>query len=927
MNAAKAYLRLASAYCEYLGGVRWSGREDALEYPDGTTFAFNEEVALFLEGFAGGGRLIPFAYVLHLLDMLRNTHRVFAPGTLRLSYAFADAGRPLRNAGAFCAALCRGLPEAAGPVPAHEVLARLRNQAMPIRWYIVSFHDTFFPAEVPPLEPAAFEDHVVRRLAAYTNEDLRQWLRTGRGPVRQAAEDLTRELPLPRTLSGALAALLERPRLAGARPFVARLVSALTLPLRRLAPPELPVGGYTDVTTHGRPDQILPGQLALDEWDFLRRYADRELLYFRREEPHARTDHELVVLLDQGVRTWGDVRLVLSAAVLALGRQAERKRLPFRVAATSGGGQLLDPVEADDAALGALVEASDLTASPGLALEQVLERPAEAPRDVVLLTHPRALREEDVRAAARRAGPETRLFALALDGEGRAELSELRHGAPVPVRQFRVDLSADVPEVLPEPQRVRASGTWRGDVEPIGFPFRFGLGDPVAPNLMDFDQAGEWLLTASAAGMLHAWRTDGGGMEVLPRPMLGGALLAQPQAVVGVAGGFVVGGQVGDRPAAFHYDFASRACTGRFLAGGQAPGRWHWDYSAAHHSLLVHTGGTGWALDLGTGWLWTTGEDGPELRARQAWRAWAAHRVPRRRLHVPGTSPAPTREPTGPWCFLDLDTGEVRLGGVSPPWERFTPVGDGRPRLKLSYALEARYSGTTLGLKTATLGSKAGCGLHLFRGPQGIPAGEYAVASADFGFVLSADGELLARQVTQWLVEVRWVDGGRPVTLTRAGGFSAAVELELGEDWLLIHSNHQSHLLRWREGPLAIRHLQGAERQSFLASFPAGPLSHGVRASPGDVPLALHYDSRRFVAAAWGKLLAVADRFGQVTLLDDNLEVVCMLFVVRGGLAGWLPDGTCFGPAAVTGRPAAPDALQKIGAALRQATARGRRRP
>ena len=106
------------------------------------------------------------------------------------------------------------------------------------------------------------------------------------------------------------------------------------------------------MTTHGQVDQLLPSQFALDEWDFLRRYVDRELLYFRREEPHTRPRHELIVLLDQGVRTWGDVRLVLGAAVLALGRQAERGRLPFRIATTSTEGKTLDPLAADPEALG-----------------------------------------------------------------------------------------------------------------------------------------------------------------------------------------------------------------------------------------------------------------------------------------------------------------------------------------------------------------------------------------------------------------------------------------------------------------------------------------------------------------------------------------------------------------------------------------------
>src|SRR5205807_523964 len=87
--------------------------------------------------------------------------------------------------------------------------------------------------------------------------------------------------------------------------------------------------------------------------------------------------------------------------------------------------ELIDPVQADDETLGRCLEASDLSPHPGLALERVLEEPAAASRDVVLLTHPRNLLEEDVRAAALRATRQTRLLALALDGHGSATLEIL----------------------------------------------------------------------------------------------------------------------------------------------------------------------------------------------------------------------------------------------------------------------------------------------------------------------------------------------------------------------------------------------------------------------------------------------------------------------------------------------------------------------
>ena len=67
------------------------------------------------------------------------------------------------------------------------------------------------------------------------------------------------------------------------------------------------------MTTRGHPEQILPSQFALDDLEFVRRHSEHELLYFRREEPHHGERPERLVVLDQGVRTWGSVRLALEA--------------------------------------------------------------------------------------------------------------------------------------------------------------------------------------------------------------------------------------------------------------------------------------------------------------------------------------------------------------------------------------------------------------------------------------------------------------------------------------------------------------------------------------------------------------------------------------------------------------------------------------
>ena len=64
----------------------------------------------------------------------------------------------------------------------------------PHEWVVQSSILWFYrpPADIeqPPMTPEAFEDHVLRQLDAYGPEDLRHWLRHGRGPIKEAGERL-----------------------------------------------------------------------------------------------------------------------------------------------------------------------------------------------------------------------------------------------------------------------------------------------------------------------------------------------------------------------------------------------------------------------------------------------------------------------------------------------------------------------------------------------------------------------------------------------------------------------------------------------------------------------------------------------------------------------------------------------------------------
>jgi hypothetical protein len=922
VNAARGYLRLSEPYAEYLGGLRWSSDDNVLELKSGKCFLFAQQVADFLEGFGSVRPVLHFALMAHLVFLLRRPPAPDDSSELhRLWQAFGQPGTTLRNAGAFCAVLCRSQPEALQAGQLEDICRRLRSHEQFVHWMVYGPEATPHginvepPAEYPPLPPAEFEMQVLLALCDYDDVELQSWFRQGRGSVKHAAEALARALPA--TLAGRMRGLLERPRLAGAAAFVRQLAGALTLPPRRLAHHELPLGGYADVTTRGHVDQILPSQFALDEWDFFRRYAERELLYFRREEPHVQTRQELLVLLDQGVRTWGDVRLALGAALTVLGRQASERKLSFRMA-TSSIPQALDPMELDAETLGQLVEATDVSRHPGPLLERVLEAPAASPtaipRDIVLLTHPRNLEEADVRAAAGRVPPDSRLFALTLDRHGQAGLCELRHGLAVPVRQFQVDLSAGrayAEPLAPAP----SAGDWRGDVEAVGYPFRFGAAGDI--KAFDFD-GGELLLTAGPHGLLHLWKI-GGLAEILPRALVAGHVVNSVADVLGVADGFVVVGHAlrtpgPTWPVLVHYDLAQRRCTTYFVGDGRPQG-WQWEYSWAHHCFIAHghVDQVGFVVDLGTGGRYATYLGGPRNRAQQAWEAWQARQVPPRRLsitHPRGRTAAVT---------LDADSGAVTLHNVQPTWQQFTPLADGRPMLAQHLVLEGQCRGDTLALKTSRLGSQPDFNVRLFRGPEGVFLGEYPLRRPSLGFALSANGRFLARQVREGVIEVSQAAGTiTPVRRTLIGAFPQQLRFVLSNHCLVLFPSGDAtygFALLWNEGELRCTRLRD-------------PIEGGVNGTRAGIPAFLHYDPERWLFGAQRLLTAASDRYGQVALFDARGNLVCMFFAFRNRLAGWMPDGTRFGPLTFWSEKyrATKEVLNRFGRALCAACDNGARR-
>jgi hypothetical protein len=695
-----------------------------------------------------------------------------------------------------------------------------------------------------------------------------------------------------------------RARLGGALPLVQHFVSALSLPPRKQSPPQLPIGGYADIASRGDPAQILPSQLALDPDEFVRRFAEHELLYFRREDPHERRRDQLVLVVDQGVLTWGAVRLALSAAILAFARLAAKRQMQVAVRFSSSPSERFCLPIGDPKHFGDLLEASDLSTSPVNALDEEFIDANDQERDVVVLTHPRTLRAEEMQRHSTSLADGVRLFALTANEEGRVELAQLRGGGSVSIGQFHVDFTAATaqpaaPAAIASPYR-----PWSGNVELVPYPFRFGLTNRLVD--LAFDVAGTRLMSASVGGFLHVWNLADGVVELLPRGANEGQVLKDVQAVLGVENGFVVCGRFGAGLVAVHYDFSTRTASMHTLFAEIDNLETAWHAFANLNSIVVKAGPVYRAFDIGTGGRYPEPLPGLGLsnRAKAAFDAARLLLLPA--PHVPAIKSDYSQSPSPPFVVHDPKTGVVQLKS-SRGDTSFTPTSDGRPRLKGPIALTAQLAGSTLALTGhATFPSWS---LHDVE-HDGRTRVELSRPHGAKLAKLSADGWLFARQTNSCELSVVSSHDGRNLLTTIPGRCHSNLDVRLGYRCMGIGIGPRGVLLDWNSGPLAIR--DGVSPQDNFANRATNRVYRGNGLfAPTTGRFLWMYKLTRWEIGV--------DGFGQIVFVRDGI-VACMFIYRRWKLAAWLPEGVRFGPAELIGGLETPNALQKLGDALREVT-------
>lgn len=762
VDPASAYFRIDDEYAAELGGWRWSRDGEAVELAMGRTFAFAAEIALFLEGLTARRPPLHFAHVLHLMAHFGIGSGLFHRVQSDLAVRFHDEGRPLRNAGALAAEIARDVPDVPGAPSGRVLTVRLARSGPKIRG------GGRLPA--PALTPDLFAEAITSRLARLDAHEIHHWLAHGCAPIEDGAEALARRALIPprRRLERALALLARRERVAPALAWLPMFAAALHVPPRRLDLEPLATGGYSDVSSRGDLGQVLPWMRALDPDEFLRRLADGELLFYRREKPVRRESVEWWVVVDQGVRAWGTVRLLLTAAALVLGRQAARMSRTIRFVATSDPTATYAPDlpgRDDPSALADLLDASDLTNSPAIALRSAFDRLAQSGRsgDLVLLTHPRNLDDPAVAEVLARSEPNVRAFALTADRRGSVRWSVRDREGLRTLASWQVPLASSAP-----PRRTRPND-WSGPVLPL----RDETIDPRSWNLFDFEASGRWFVAGSTSGRIMTLDLESDRSIPLPPPLVEGAEFRRWDAVLGTTGGAVACGRdPAGRAVIVAYDWGKRTC--RVHVHPQVL-RWPtgrrptWTYDPRYHAVLFEAQDVLVALDLDSGAThgrpaiggdpWG-GRNRAAARPRVEWACLLAHRP----LRPPGTLEVRVGipiEPGDPALALDETSGGLHLWSEAHGSLHLTPSFERRPLLVGTRAWRAQIRGDVLALCTVRSGMLMESPvLRLFHLPEGRLMWIVGSAERSLSFALSPQGRRLAFVDRNGLLKMFEVDRG-----------------------------------------------------------------------------------------------------------------------------------------------------------------------
>lgn len=326
---------------------RWSPERDALEWLDGPTIAFRQELHAVLTPLASRG-LPPLDIVVLVLAACRESWPEDSARLAELERALTlrvrtiagkwheDAVRHLGGVHQLPAPLRTSLAGKAALVEAaldRHAVRTTPEEALAILDLLSSAgwmrEAGFGQSRIKGIGQWSIELRgLCDGLRRVDEETLRRRMKTGLDllPVPAAPKEVEPDAPAPvTTVTELIRELREDDEFAGLMRLTRNLTAVVSLPRPIAEPDELSLGGVSDIANRGPLDRLLLSELAHDDDTLMTRIALSEALYLRRETPPATPPRERVILLDSGLRMWGTPRVYAAAVGLALAALGERE--------------------------------------------------------------------------------------------------------------------------------------------------------------------------------------------------------------------------------------------------------------------------------------------------------------------------------------------------------------------------------------------------------------------------------------------------------------------------------------------------------------------------------------------------------------------------------------------------------------------------
>ncbi|TGD79546.1 hypothetical protein [Hymenobacter wooponensis] len=438
---------------------QWAENGEIIEWTNGTTICYREELALLLKDMAPNG-LPSLSTLLLVLAACTDAWVESTDGLQclrRLLSTESTAPQQTESLDAIISEACKFLSVVAAlPVELRKGPKKLQllqeifaqeYHPLPAEWAKSTLDEwTSGRLDLLLLEPGplATAKRLNVELALLgrafnrfpTPEALALRLRTGLDQLPLPLEQPV--LPPTPEVVDILSELAQDTKTAGLARLTQRLVAALHIPLHTQGTSDQPFGGVSDVSNRGSFDRLLLSELAYDDLALTARLVNNEALYLRREEPPHQEQPQRVLLLDTTLRMWGVPRVFALAAALAC---AQPRRQPVGVSAFALGGSQSRPLTLTTKA--GVVEALshlDPALHCGGALQSFVQEQAAAPlAEYILVTDAQLTQQPEFVLLLADMKPKLR-FLLTVDRSGELQLHEFTKAGRVLLSTTRYDL-------------------------------------------------------------------------------------------------------------------------------------------------------------------------------------------------------------------------------------------------------------------------------------------------------------------------------------------------------------------------------------------------------------------------------------------------------------------------------------------------------